>query len=118
MLKDALLKFLKLEGLINNLTRYIETRMELFKLEVKEELAKSMAKLLVMLLLAFAFTFFLLFISVAAAYFLGESVGIFNGFLIIAVFYLVVALSLFLSRKSIIEKMERKLLDVFKQKEK
>jgi hypothetical protein len=116
MFKDALVKFLKLEGLIEGLTGYIETRVELLKLEVKEDFARSMARVMVILVIAFALTFFILFMSFAIAYRLGESLGMFGGFSVVAGFYVIIVLVLILFRKSIIEMVEKKLVGIIKEK--
>ena len=71
-----MLKFLNLEGLLNNLTGYIETRVELIKIEVREDLARAGAKIVVVAAIIVASLFFLLFVSFAAAYWLGEFLGI------------------------------------------
>ena len=43
MLKDTLAKFFKVDSLIENLTGFVETRVELLKIEVKEDFAKGLA---------------------------------------------------------------------------
>jgi uncharacterized membrane protein YqjE len=67
VLKDSILKFLKLESLIENLTGYVETRIELTKMEIREDLAKALANFLLFILLGVVFTFFLILISIAVA---------------------------------------------------
>ena len=47
MLKDRVLKFLKLDGLVDGLSGYIETRVSLLKIEVKEEIIELISKILV-----------------------------------------------------------------------
>jgi uncharacterized membrane protein YqjE len=116
MLKDTILKFLKLDGLVNNLTGYIETRIELMKYEVKEDIARAVSKMAMFLLLGLLFTFFLLFISVAIATKIGESIGNFAGFGIVASFYLVMLLLAFILRESISKAVEKKLKDIIKHK--
>lgn len=118
MFKDTLLKFLNLEGLISNLTGYIETRVELLKIEVKEDLAKTVAKLVVVLTVALAGLFFLLFMSVAGAYWLGKSLGMIRGFAIVAGFYGLVMIILLLFRKNITKELEKKFLQVIEEKKK
>ena len=39
-IKDSIFKFLRLDNLVENLSGYVETRIELVKLEVREEIAK------------------------------------------------------------------------------
>lgn len=106
MLKETLLKFFKLEGLINNLTGYIETRLELVKYELKEDIARAMAKIAIVMVIALFFTLFLLFVSVTAAYLLAELVGVFGGFGIVAGVYLVLLLVVIFFREPISHKIE------------
>jgi uncharacterized membrane protein YqjE len=109
MLKDTLLKFFKLEGLVNNLTGYVETRIELLKYEIKEDMAKAITRLGLVLLIALLFTFFLLFISVSVAIKIGETLGTFSGFGIVAGFYFVLMLIIVLFRDSISKTLEEKI---------
>jgi uncharacterized membrane protein YqjE len=109
MLKDTLLKFFKLEGLVNNLTGYVETRIELLKYEIKEDMAKAISRLALVLLVALLFTFFLLFISVSIAIKIGESLGNFAGFGIVASFYFILMLILVLFREPISKSLEEKI---------
>ncbi len=118
MLKDSILKLFKLDNLVSNLTGYVETRMELVKLEVKEDLTKAIAKLSVFVFLAFAFTLFLMFISVAIAFKIGESVGTFGGFAIVAGFYLVTAFVLLFFRDAISASIEKQITEIMKKKNK
>jgi hypothetical protein len=116
MLKDTILKFLKLDGLVNNLTGYIETKIELMKYEIKEDIAKAVSKMAILLMLGLLFTFFLLFISVAVAHKIGESMGSFAGFGIVGGFYLVVLLLILLLREPIGKSLEKKLKNIITQK--
>src|SRR5688572_1575485 len=112
MLKETLLKFFKLDGLVNNLTGYVEARIELMKYEIKEDMARAIAKLSILLLLALLFTFFLLFTSVALAVKLGESLGSFTGFGIVAGFYLLMLLLIIALREPIGKSLEKKIKNV------
>lgn len=109
---------LKLDGLIGNITGYVETRLELMKLELKEDLAKALAKAIVFIVLGFVFTLFILLISLAVAYKIGESLGNFGGFAVVAGFYFLIALVLLLFRDTIGEKLEKQLSEIMKQKKK
>lgn len=118
MFKDTLLKFLNLEGLLNNLTGYIETRVELIKIEVREDLARAGAKIVVVAAIIVASLFFLLFVSFAAAYWLGEFLGIPAAFSIVAGTYMIATLVVLMLRKSITEKLEQNFLKIIKKKQK
>jgi uncharacterized membrane protein YqjE len=109
MLKETLLKFFKLDGLVNNLTGYVETRIELLKYEIKEDMAKAIARMSLVLLTILLFTFSLLFFSVSIAIKIGESIGSFAGFAIVAGFYLTLMLIIVIFRESISKNLENKI---------
>lgn len=105
-----------MDSLIENITGYVEARIELMKIEIKEELAKGLAKALVIVVMTAVLTLFVLLISMAAAFKIGESVGEFGGFAIMAGFYLLLGLLLYLFRNSISEKLEAQLTEIMKKK--
>jgi uncharacterized membrane protein YqjE len=114
MLKESLLKLLKLDGLVNNLTGYIETRLELIKLEVKEELAKAIAQLTIVIVLLAAGSLFILFVSVSVALLIAQTLGLLAGFSIVAGIYLVLAVVIGLLKRDIGKTLEQKLKDQLK----
>ena len=116
MLKDSVLKFLKLDSVIENITGYVEARIELTKLELKEDAAKTLSKVLLFLLIGVVFTLFIVFISVAVANLIAEYVGAFGGFAIVAGFYFLVSLLLVAFRDAIGEKLQGYLIEVMKKK--
>lgn len=116
MLKETLLKYFKLDGLVNNLTGYIESRIELMKYEVKEDMAKAISKVSILLLLAVFFVFFLLFASAAVAHKIGESLGSFAGYGIVASFYLTMLLLIVILREPISKSVEKKIKNTIMQK--
>lgn len=118
MIKEFLVKILKLEGLINNLTAYLETRMQLFKLEIQEDITRAVGKVALMLLISLGGFLFILFFSVSMAYLIGESLGMVAGFGIVAAFYLVVTAVLVLTRKAIGEVIQKQVMDSMKNKSK
>lgn len=109
MLKETLLKFLKLDGLIDNMTGYVEARIELMKIEIKEEVAKGLAKAIVLLVVMAILLLAVLMVSMAAAYKIADSLGAFVGFGIIGGFYLVVGIALYMFRKPISGLLEKRL---------
>jgi uncharacterized membrane protein YqjE len=116
MLKDTIIKFLKLDGFIGSLTGYVETRVELLKVEVKEDLAKSLAKLSFFFILAFALVLFVFFMSVTLAFWIAGYVGMLGGFASVAGVYLVSALIIYLLREPINTRLEKRLLEVVNKK--
>lgn len=116
VLKESILKFLKLDGILANLTGYIETRVELMKIEIKEDVAKTLAKAVVFIGLGFIFTLVVLFISAAVAYKIAETTGLFAGFAIVAGFYLLLALILWMSREPLTKKLEDQFTETINSK--
>jgi uncharacterized membrane protein YqjE len=110
MWTDAILKLLKLDGLVNNLTAYVETRLEIIKLEVREEIARALARLSVLILVVASIALFILFLSVSVALWIGHYIGMVEGFAIVTAVYFVLALLALTLRASISEALERKLL--------
>ena len=58
MFKEGIAKFLKLDNLMENLTGYVETRIEIMKYDLKEDLSKILAKVSVLIGLAIIVIFF------------------------------------------------------------
>lgn len=116
MLKDTLLKFFKLDGLVSNLTGYIESRIALVKYELKEDIAKALARVSMLLLFVMIFTFCMLFISVAVAMKIGESMGSAAGFGIVAGFYVLLLIVILILREPIGKSIEKKFKNTIIQK--
>jgi hypothetical protein len=116
VLKDSLLKFLKLDSVIENLTGYVEARIELTKMEIREEIAKALSKVALFILMGAVFTLFVVLISVAFAHLIGKYIGAFGGFAAIAGFYLLLGLLLFAFRNAINEKLQEYLAENMKKK--
>lgn len=116
MIKETILKFLKLDGLMSSVTGYFEGRIELVKYELKEDLTRGLAKVSILMLGALLFAFFLIFISVAVAFKLSESMGEFNGFGIVAAFYLLLLVGIIVFRSRISKRLEKKLKNLIIQK--
>jgi uncharacterized membrane protein YqjE len=118
MLRDSIAKFFKVDSLISNLTGYIETRIELLKVEAKEEFSKGLSNVLIFVLLAFVFAVFIVLFSVAVAMELSEHLGGFAGFAIVSAFYLLLGVVLVLSRETLTKKLEKKISTAFNKKRK
>jgi len=106
MLKETLSKFFKVDSLLSNLGGYVETRIELAKIEMKEQLGKGLARAVTWFLLAFLTGVFLIFVSIAAAIALGNAFGVITGFVIVGVVYLLAAWFVWMSRHKLIRKLE------------
>ena len=118
MLKDTLLKFLKMDSLIESITGYVETRIELLKMDVKEEVSEGIAKALVYVAIVALVTLFVLLISMAGAYMIAEWVGTSGGFAIVAGVYLLLGLLVYAFRNSITETLENRFQETMNKKKK
>ena len=89
--KSKLFKFLRIDAIIENLTGLIEARMELAKLEIKEEVAKAGARIIAGVVLAFLLVMIIIFMSITLATWLNYLLeSVFFGYLIVTGFYLLV----------------------------
>ena len=116
MLKDTLSKFFKVDNLLSNLTGYVETRVELLKIEVKEDLAGTLAKAITYLFIAFILALFLTFVSTAVALLISTRLGHFAGFSIVGFVYLIAGSILWLSREKLISNFEKRFKLMFRKK--
>lgn len=115
MLGSSIAKFFKLDSLINDVTSYVETKLEIVKLEVKEEARKGLAKAITYLIIAFVFSLVIFFLSLGVAVVLSEILGSFWGYGIIAFFYLVAGIVLYLKREPLIKTFEKQISDTSKK---
>jgi uncharacterized membrane protein YqjE len=89
--KSKLFKFLRIDAIIENLTGLIEARLELAKLELKEEVARAGARIIAGVVLAFLLVMIIIFVSITLAAWLNYLLdSMFFGYLIITGFYLLV----------------------------
>lgn len=118
-LKDYLLKLFRLDGLIENLSGYLEAKVQLVKLEIREEVAKIVASSLVVAVVALLALLFVVFISFGLAGWLNKEFNNeYTGYLIVSAVYGVPALLLLLFRRQISTSFERYLLEQAKRKNK
>jgi hypothetical protein len=117
MFGNSLTKFLKLDTLIENLTGYVETKVELIKVEVKQDIRGAIANAITYLIIAFVFAMVLLLLSIGTAMVLAQRLGNFWGFGIVAAFYLVAGIILFARREPMSKEFEKKLSETSKKKE-
>lgn len=94
----------KLEELTKSLKVYVETNIELLKLEATERTSVYGATLISILIVRLSLFLFVLFTSITAGFFLGNYFeDTFTGFLLVSAFYLLLSLLLILGRKKLIE---------------
>jgi uncharacterized membrane protein YqjE len=118
-IKESVFKFLKLDNLISNLTGYLESRVELMKLEIREDVARLLSKSIVYaVIILFAFLF-LIFFSIGLAQYLNTFFEVsFAGYWIVASIYGITFFVFLLFRKNIHKSFERHLTEMIKRKEK
>ena len=112
--KSKLFKFLRLDAIIEHLTGLLETRIELAKLEVKEEVAKIGARIIAGMVFSFLLVMIIIFLSITAANLLNGLLGnMFVGYGIVTGFYLLVLVLLitFKAHVWLQHKIERMLID-------
>ncbi len=109
MLGNSLTKFLKLDHLVANLTGYVETKIELIKVEVKEDVTKGISQAIVYLLIAFVFALVIMLISLGVAVALSERIGVLGGYGSVALVYLILGLVLLSKREQLVVKVKKEL---------
>ncbi|MFN8406564.1 MAG: phage holin family protein [Sphingobacteriaceae bacterium] len=98
------------QPIINAVKDYLKTRKELTLLKFVSKGSKTIALGVAFINVGVLATFSLLFFSISAGFYLADKVGSASlGFLIVAGFYLLVTLIVFLTRKNLIE---RPLIDI------
>jgi hypothetical protein len=118
--KKGLLNLLGIGTIIDQLKALVNTRMQIIKLELKDELAKSFAKALIGVMLFFILFIAVLFLSISVSIYLGYILeNYFYGFLLMSGFYFLLFIILYLLRNKIgfreyFEKELSKLLSVEK----
>jgi uncharacterized membrane protein YqjE len=115
---EAAAKFFKFDSLKENLLAYVEARVNLLKLEVREDVAKVITRALVFGVIIFLAALAILFVSLGIAFFLNRYFKEeFLGFWIVAAFYLLLfGISLGM-RKPLFRYLEHLLKDRIMHKE-
>ena len=103
---------MKLDSLFENLSGYIESKIELFKVEVREEVVSIISKILVVLISALCLFFCLILASLGLAYYLGTLVGMTGGLLIVAGIYLLIFILLIVFREQVSEGIDAMVMNL------
>ena len=109
MFGSTISKFLKLDNLIEHLTGFVETKVEILKVEVKQDIASGLSKAISYLIIAFVFSMVLLFASLGLAVVLSAKLGLFWGYGIVGAVYLIVGIVLLAVREKMNTKFETEL---------
>src|SRR5690242_8179396 len=98
--KDRILKFLHLDEIIKNLSGYVEARVALVKLEIRDEVGGLLSRGIMVMLIAMVGFLFILFLSIGLAQYLNTVLeSQFAGYLLVALFFGLVLAVLLLTRK-------------------
>jgi len=90
------------KNLVNTLINFIETKIEIYKLQFKEEAAKAFTVIILIILLSMMGLLFVLFLSLFFVEFLNDLLGHpYYGYLIIAVLYIIMGIITYSLRKKI-----------------
>lgn len=110
----------KLEELTESLKSYVSTNLELIKYQTIERATVIVADLIVNILVGVLLLFFVFFISLWACFYLSALLGDnYSGIAIVAGFYLLVGLILFMVRKKmVIKPLRNKIVSNIFQKDK
>lgn len=103
------MKIFDFHKVIEAFNGFIETKVEILKLDAREEIGTLIAKLLVLLLIGLFSALVLLFLSLACAYALNDVLeSTYAGLLIVGGFYLVISIVLYSNRKKVIHNIVEK----------
>jgi hypothetical protein len=117
-IKDKILKFLRLEGLIDNLSGYVEARVALVKMEIREEVAGVLSRGLIVMLIAMVGFLFTLFVSLAAAQYLNAvMMSEYAGYVIVSLFFGLILLLLIVFRKGIFKSFEKRFVEMIRHRQ-
>jgi uncharacterized membrane protein YqjE len=118
-IKDSILKFLRLDSLIDSLSGYFEARIELVKLEVRDDIARVLSHALMIAVLLLLALLFIFFISFGVANYLNSR---FNdsssGYWIVADIYGLPCFFIYLFRKRLSHYFEKYLIVQTKKRKK
>jgi len=103
-ISEAVLKFLRLDNFIQHITGYIENRIELMKIEIREDVAKALARGMVSVALFLMGFLFLIFFSVGLAHFVNAWFNAaYIGYWSVAAVYAITFLLMIAFRKSMLQ---------------
>jgi uncharacterized membrane protein YqjE len=116
---ETILKFLRLDSFVHNITGYVESRIELMKVEIREDVSKAIATALVTIALFLIGFMFLIFFSIGLAQFISVYFeASYAGYWSVAGVYGTFFLILLIFRKSIYRYFEHKFSELIKRKAK
>jgi hypothetical protein len=116
-ISEAVLKFLRLDNFVQHMTGYVENRIELLKIEIKEDVSKAMARGLVMVVLFLMGFLFLIFFSVGLAHFVNSWFHApYVGFWSVAGIYAIIFLLLLAFKNNLLQYFMQQFAELMKRK--
>jgi uncharacterized membrane protein YqjE len=116
-IKDTVFKFLRLDNLVDNLSGFVEARIDLLKIEIREDVAKVLAQGLVVAAVLLLALMFLLFFSIGLANYLNTFfVEAYAGYWIVAGIYGIPCILFLLFKNKISNYFERQMMEIIKRK--
>ena len=101
--KNGLFRFLQVDKIIDHLIGYVETKLDLYKIQFKEEIVKAIGALAIIMILVAVFGLMIVFLSLAIANHLNFILDSnFIGFLIVAIIYLIAGILILIYRDILI----------------
>jgi len=117
-IRDKILKFLHLDEIINNLSGYVEARVGLIKVEIREEVADILSRGLMIMIFFLVGFMFLLFLSFGLANYLNTQLESESaGYMIIALFFGILLSVLLLFRKIFFKMLGKQFMDLIKHRQ-
>lgn len=114
--KEVVLNF---DNLLKSLTGYIETKVELTKIEAKEAISKIAAKIILYLSLFIILQFTIAFISLTVGLVINHAFDSrYMGFLIVTAVYILLMVIMFLKKDAILKNISEKTLELIDQNNK
>ncbi len=118
-IKDKIFKFLHLDNLVDNASGYVEARLELYKMEIREDVAKVLSRAIIYMTIGFFGFLLLIFFSIGLAYFLNQYFAeTYVGFWIVSGIYGLAFLIFLVFRKSMDKNFEKHFIEMIKRKHK
>ena len=106
-----------MDKLVENISRYLEARIELIKVDAQQKLASAIVSAVQLGAIFFMILFFVIFASAGLANYLNSAIGnSYAGFLIVAGFYLLLFFIIKASHKPIQAKVEKMTDNMFSSK--
>jgi Putative Actinobacterial Holin-X, holin superfamily III len=118
-IKERVFKFLHLDSLIENVTGFAEAKLELYKMEIREDVAKVLSRAIVYATIGFFGFLLLMFLSIGLAHYLNTYfTETYVGFWIVAGLYAVVFVIFLLFKKGIDKNFEKHFTEMIRRKHK